>query len=246
MTEATRRIALITGANKGIGFETARQLGRKGLTILLAAREPSRGQAATDALIAEGIDVHFMQLDVTDRASISAAAHEIGASYGRLDVLVNNAGTTAPGDGLVSDADISDVRRIYDVNFFGVLDVIQVMLPLLRKSAAGRIVNVSSGLGSFTRHNDPTWPDGVVQLVGYNTSKGALNMVTVLLAKELKETGIKVNSVAPGYTATDLNGGLLPGAQTVEEGAEASVTAALLPDSGEAGGFIGRFASEPW
>lgn len=246
MTDSSKRIVLITGANKGIGLETARQLGGKGMTILLGVRDIARGEAATEALRTEGVDAHLAVLDVTDRTSIEAAAIDIQTRYGRLDVLVNNAGITDPQDGLISEASIAAVRRIYDVNVFGVLDVIQVMLPLLRASEAGRIVNVSSGLGSFARHNDPTWPDGVVQILGYNTSKSALNMITVLLAKELAGSSVKVNAVAPGYTATDLNGGVMPGAQTVEEGAEASVIAALLPEHGQSGGFIGRFEPEPW
>ncbi|MFD2237193.1 SDR family oxidoreductase [Aureimonas populi] len=245
MTDHGSHIALITGANKGIGFETARRIGQQGHVILLGARDPSRGEPAAVKLKEEGIDARFLHLDVTDRTTIRAAAQEIESSFGKLDVLVNNAGMGSPSDGPVGKADLLEVRRIFETNFFGALEVTQAMLPLLKKAPSARIVNVSSGLGSLARHSDPEWEFGAVQLTGYNSTKAALNMATVLLAKELKDTGIKVNSVAPGFTATDLNGGG-PGAQTVEEGAEASVLAALLPDDGMTGGFFGREEPEPW
>lgn len=245
MTDHRKGVALITGANKGIGFETARQLGLQQFVVLIGARDPTLGEPAAKKLAEMGMDARFIRLDVTDDATIHAAAHEIEDTFGRLDVLVNNAGTGSPSDAPPSKADLSEVRRVFEVNFFGALAVTQAMLPLLRKSSAGRIVNVSSGLGSLTHHSDPDWEFGQVQMIGYNGSKAALNMATVLLAKELRDTSIKVNSVSPGFTATDLNGGG-PGAQSVEEGATASVLTALLPDSGRTGGFMGRDGPEPW
>lgn len=245
MTDHSRRIALITGANKGIGFETARRIGQHGHVVLLGARDRARGEAAAATLKEEGIDAHFLHLDVADRTTILAAAQDIENRFGKLDILVNNAGVGSPLDGPVGKADLSEVRRLFETNFFGALEVTQALLPLLKKAPAARIVNVSSGLGSLARNSDPDWEHSAVQMIGYNGAKAALNMATVLLAKELKNTGIKVNSVAPGYTGTDLNGGG-PGAQTVEEGAEASVLAALLPDDGPTGGFLGRKEPEPW
>lgn len=241
----TQRIALITGANKGIGFETARAIGRKGHIILLGSRDPSRGEAAVTKLKQEGINACLLQIDVADRTTILAAANAIQNSFGKLDILVNNAGSGSPSDGPLSEAGLAEVRRLFEVNYFGALETTQAMLHLLKKATSPRIVNVSSGLGSLTRNSDPNWAFNAVQLIGYNSSKAALNMATVLLAKELKDTGIKVNSVAPGYTATDLNGGG-QGAQTVEEGAQASVLAALLPDDGPTGAFFGLEGPEPW
>lgn len=241
----TRRVALITGGNKGIGFETARAIGRKGHIILLGSRDPARGESAVNTLKQEGVDARLLHIDVADRTTILAAAKAIGNTFGKLDILINNAGSGSPSDGPLSNADLAEVRRLFEVNFFGALETTQAMLHLLRRSPSPRIVNVSSGLGSLTRNSDPDWPFNAVQLIGYNSSKAALNMATVLLAKELKDNGIKVNSVAPGYTATDLNGGG-QGAQTVEEGAQASVLAAFLPEDGMTGAFFGSDGPEPW
>ncbi|AOW12696.1 short-chain dehydrogenase [Hydrogenophaga crassostreae] len=243
MTDHTRRIALITGGNKGLGFETARQIGQQGHMVLLGARDPSRGEAAAASLRAEGIDARYLALDLTERATIVAAAREIQATYGRLDVLVNNAGAASPADGPVSSVDVASVRSVFEVNFFGTLEVIQAMLPLLKESTAGRVVNVSSTLGSLALQSDPTWEFSPFKPTGYNTAKVALNMLTVHLAAELLDSGIKVNSVAPGYTATDLTGG---SGQSVAQGAAASVRMALLPDDGPTGGFFSVNGTEPW
>jgi len=201
MTTPDRRISLVTGANKGIGFEVARQLGQAGHRVLLGARDVSRGQQAATILQAEGLDVRYIALDLSDPASLTAAATDIEANEGRLDVLVNNAGISLQGDGLPGTADLAVVRQIFETNFFGAVAVTQALLPLLKKSRAGRVVNVSSGLGSITLNNDPTWDYAAVKLLGYNGSKAAMNMFTVLLAAELKEHGIKVNAANPGYTA---------------------------------------------
>jgi NAD(P)-dependent dehydrogenase (short-subunit alcohol dehydrogenase family) len=243
MSEA-KRVALITGANKGIGLEIARQLGRAGLTVLLGARNAVLGQASADMLRAQGIDVQFVELDLGREETIQTAAKTIEDQYKRLDVLVNNAGITDPGDGPPSSATVSAVRRIMETNFFGALAVTQAMLPLLRKSKAGRIVNLSSGLASLTFNADPDWGFSDVKLIGYNTSKTALNMLTVQLAYELRGTAIKVNSANPGYTATDMTGG--QGTQSVEEGAAEPVRLALLPDDGPTGGFFETAGPNPW
>jgi len=181
------KIALITGANKGIGYELARQLGKEGITVLIAARNAELGNAASAKLKAEGADAHFVELDVTKPETIAKAAQTIRARHGRLDILVNNAGVADKGDGPPSTADPEAVRRVLDVNFFGVLAVTQSMLPLVRNSAAGRIVLISSGLGSLTWNADPKWPFAAFKPLGYNGSKAILNMMTVQLAWELRD-----------------------------------------------------------
>jgi NAD(P)-dependent dehydrogenase (short-subunit alcohol dehydrogenase family) len=244
MRRSPRKIALVTGGNKGIGLEIARQLGNAGNMVLLGARNPTLGDAAAIKLKAEGIDVHFIHLDVDKPETIQAAATVIEAEYGRLDVLVNNAGINDPADGPPSKTSLDAVRRVFDVNVFGVLAVTQAMLPLLLKSASPRIVNVSSTLGSLSLNSDPAWEFAPVKITGYNTSKAALNMLTVLLAAELRDTGIKVNAACPGYTATDLNGH--NGYQTVAQGAVAPVSLAMLPDDGPTGGYFSADQQEPW
>jgi NAD(P)-dependent dehydrogenase (short-subunit alcohol dehydrogenase family) len=240
-----KQIALVTGANKGIGFEIARQLAEKGLTVFLGARDAGRGEAAAITLAADDLDVHPVQLDLSRPETIAAAAQTIDGAFHRLDVLVNNAGINNPGDGPPGVADIDALRRVFETNFFGTVLVTQVMLPLLRKSASGRIVNVSSGIGSFGFMAGPAGGSVATgDLLGYSASKAALNMFTVQLARELKETGILVNSAAPGFTATDLNG--FRGLQTVEEGAMVPVQLALLPPDGPTGGFFDKNGVKPW
>src|SRR6202167_179973 len=210
------KIALITGANKGIGYELARQLGNVGVTVLVAARNAKLGNAATAKLKSDGCDAHFIELDVTKPRTIAKAAQTIRTQYGRLDILVNNAAIVDQADGPPSTADPGAVRRVLDVNFFGVLAVTQAVLPLVRNSAAGRIVMLSSGLGSLTWNAGPKWFFPPVKPLGYNGSKAILNMMTVQLAWELRDTAIKVNTINPGHTATDLTGN--KGTQTLEEG----------------------------
>jgi NAD(P)-dependent dehydrogenase (short-subunit alcohol dehydrogenase family) len=244
MQNDQRRIALVTGANKGIGLEVARQLGKLGHRVLLGARDPALGEAAAATLKAEGIEVRVLQIDLVKPETIRAAAAVIGADYGRLDSLVNNAGIGDPRDGPPGTAGIAAARRIFDTNFFGTLEVVQAMLPLLRKSAAGRIVNVSSGLGSITFNSDPSWAFAPYKFLGYSASKAALNMLTAQLAAELRDTPIKVNSADPGYTATDLN--QHRGHQTIPQGAAAAIRLAVLPDEGPTGGFFSADREEPW
>jgi NAD(P)-dependent dehydrogenase (short-subunit alcohol dehydrogenase family) len=240
-----KKIAFVTGGNKGIGLEISRNLSSAGCSVLLGARDVARGQQAVRKLEQAGLgDVHFIEIDVTREDSITAAAQQIESRYGRLDILINNAGVNIPGDGLPSSADLGAVQRVFDTNFFGALRVAQAMLPLLHKSAAGRIVNVSSGLGSLTRNSDPTWTGYDVKLIGYNASKAALNMLTVHLAYELRGTKIKVNSADPGYTMTDLNDNR--GTQPVEVGAIEATRLALLDDNGPTGGSFSKDGPHPW
>jgi len=232
----TTKIALITGANKGIGFETARQLGSQGMTVLAAARGEERGRQAEHALREAGIDAHFVQLDVTDVKSIQRAAEWIDAEFGRLDVLVNNAGTAsvARRGYPPSQTSLADMRAVYEINVFGVVAVTNAMLPLLRRAPAARIVNVSSEVGSITSQTDPASPlRQMPASAQYPSSKAALNMLTAMYAKELAGTPIKVNAANPGYTATDFNDHR--GFRTAAEGAEPSVYLATLPDDGPSG-----------
>lgn len=244
MTTA-KRIALVTGANKGIGLEISRNLSGAGCTVLLGARNAERGRQAVGALEESGLsDVHLIEVDVTRQDSVTAAAQQIESEYGRLDILVNNAGVNVRGDGLPGLADQEAVERVFDTNFFGALRVAQAMLPLLRKSSAGRIVNISSGLGSLTFNSDPSWLGYNTKLIGYGASKAALNMLTVHLAYELRDTKIKVNSADPGYTKTDLNNNT--GTQPVEVGAIEATRLALLDDSGPTGRSFSKDGPDPW
>jgi NAD(P)-dependent dehydrogenase (short-subunit alcohol dehydrogenase family) len=238
------KIALVTGANKGIGLEVARKLGADGVTVLVGARNSHLGKAAEEALRAEGADAYFIELDVTKRESILKAAEQVRAQHDKLDILVNNAGVHGTGDGPPSSVNPAAVREALETNFFGVLAVTQAMLPLVRKARSGRIVMVSSGLGSLALNGDRDWQFAGIKRVGYNGSKAILNMLTVQLAWELRDTPIKVNAVNPGFTATDLNGHR--GTQTVEEGAAETVRQALISDDAPTGGFFETGGVVPW
>jgi NAD(P)-dependent dehydrogenase (short-subunit alcohol dehydrogenase family) len=244
MASETKKIALVTGANKGIGFEVARQIGRSGATVLVGARNKLAGEKAAAVLAGEGLAAHFIAIDVADHDSVAAAAAAITNDFGRLDILVNNAGITDPGDGPAPAARLDAVERVWRTNFLGALAVTQAMLPLLRQARSARIVNVSSGLGSLTQNGDPAYPSANTKLIGYSASKAALNMLTVQLAYLLRDTAIKVNSADPGYTATDLNGH--SGPQTIPEGAAEAIRLALLPDDGPTGSYSDRKSIVPW
>ncbi|WUH90047.1 SDR family oxidoreductase [Streptomyces sp. NBC_00433] len=231
----TPKIALITGANKGIGFETARQLAALGVTVLVGARDEARGQEAEDSLRKDGADARFVQLDVTDGESIGRAAAWIEAEYGRLDILVNNAGTSTLSrrGASPSETSLDDMRAVYEVNVFGVVAVTNAMLPLLRRAEAARIVNVSSQVGSISSQ-DTGGPLGRMPASAqYPSSKTAVNMLTAMYAKELRDTPIKVNAANPGFTATDFNDHRGP--RSAAQGAEPSVHLATLPDDGPSG-----------
>jgi NAD(P)-dependent dehydrogenase (short-subunit alcohol dehydrogenase family) len=232
-------IALITGANKGIGFETARLLGERGVTVLLGARDPKLGAAAEAELRAGGADAHAIALDVTDEASVAAAARHIDDAYGRLDILVNNAGIARfDGRGEPSQTTLGTLRSVFETNVFGVVAVTNAMLPLLRKGTSPRIVNVSSEVGSIGSMTDPDSPLWPMASVPYPASKAALNMVTAMYAKELGPHGVLVNAANPGYCATDLNGHR--GFRPAVEGARVSVHLATLPDDGPTGQLWGH------
>jgi NAD(P)-dependent dehydrogenase (short-subunit alcohol dehydrogenase family) len=237
-------IALVTGANKGIGREISRQLSAKGVLVLMGARDRKRGESAAEGLRAQGLAVEFTEMDVTSQHSVDQAAAVVERRYGRLDILVNNAGVAldwVPG----SELSVEALRQTFEVNVFGVFRVTKALLPLLKKSNHGRIVNISSGLGSLSRTADPGSSITVRNmLLAYCSSKAALNMITIQLANEMKDVGIKVNSANPGYTATDLN--QHRGVKTVEQGAATPVRLALLPDDGPTGGVFSDEGPEPW
>lgn len=243
---STRRdgVALVTGANKGIGFEVARQLARAGMQVVIGSRDPERGQAAAAQLQQDELNVRAEVLDVADHGSITQAASSIAEHEGRLDVLLNNAGIADPGDGSPATADPGAVRRLLETNFIGALGVTQAMLPLLQKAPSACIINHSSGLGSLTLHGDPEWVHAPFKLIGYSASKAALNMLTVQLAAVLKTDGIAVVSVDPGFTATDLNGHR--GVQHPEDAAATAVQLALSTGMGETGKFFSSAGEEPW
>jgi len=236
-------IALVSGANKGIGYEIARGLGAKKITVLVGARDEERGQAAVAKLKAEGVDARFAKLDVTDRETIQRAAERIEKEFGHLDILVNNAGIGEFG-AKPSTTDLAKIREVYETNLFGPIAMTQTMLPLLRKSKHGRIVNVSSGLGSLTLASQPDSPTAQMSILGYNTSKTALNSMTVQFANELKDTPIKVNAICPGYCATDINGN--SGPRTAAQGAVAAIQYATIGDDGPTGGYFNDEGRMPW
>ncbi|GAA1605934.1 SDR family oxidoreductase [Kribbella sancticallisti] len=244
----TKDIALVTGGNKGLGREIVRQLATEGLTVHLGARDNELGRAAQRELAAEGLDVRFVQLDVTDDASVEAAAKSIEAENGRLDVLVNNAGIMIEWDTAAADVTVDQLRQVYDVNVFGVARVTRAFIPLLRRSANGRIVNLSSGLGSISMLSDPENPISQRGFLAYSSSKAALNALTVLYANALRADGIKVNAANPGLVPTDLNvrANVDRGTRTPAEGVQAPVELALRPTT--TGAFVssGSAVPLPW
>lgn len=240
---STQKIALITGANKGIGFEVARQIAKAGWSVLAAARNPDLGKRAVERLQAEGLDVHFIPVDLNARETATTATEIILQQFGRLNLLVNNAGMSSQDDGPPSKVDLDVLVKVMQTNYVGVVAVTQAMVPLLRRAERSQIVNVSSALGSISQQTDPTWKHAAVKVQAYCASKAALNMFTTQLAAELRADGIAVNSVNPGYTATDLNGHT--GSQTVEEGADAIVRLALQ-ESPPTGRFLEIGGEIPW
>lgn len=232
----TKTIALITGANKGIGWETARQLGELGHTVWLGCRDEGRGTKAVEALRARGIRAYLVQLDITDEASIQRAVTRVETESNQLDILVNNAGIGSGLQAPPSQEQPSDLRPMFGVNFFGTVRVTQTFLPLLRKVKGARIVMVSSGLGSISLTGSMQSPVWGLHAMGYSASKTALNMFTVKLAKELLNEGIKVNAGCPGSVATDMGGPMAP--RSVGEGAQIAVRLATLDRMGPTGGFF--------
>ena len=247
-------VALVTGANQGIGLQIAKDLAARGLTVLVGSRSLERGEAAAREI---GLGAFALQLDVTDLASITSAAKRVQDEFGRLDVLIQNAAISntnrQPGQPVEeyakttrpSNVDLDEMRAVWDTNVFGVLAVYQAMLPLLRKTLGSRIDNVSSGVGSLTANSDSAFPYRGIFGPVYPASKTALNALTVAMAIELESEGIKVNAVSPGFTRTNLNG--YRGTETVEEGAREAVRVALLGPDGPTGTFT-RWKGEtiPW
>lgn len=235
------RIALVTGGNKGIGLEIARQLGQAGILVIIGSRNAARAQAALADLGAGGLAAEAVHIDLEDWASTEAAAAQIEARHGRLDILVNNAGIFDFGDAAPGKASLQAVRRVMETNFIGTLAVTQAMLPLLRRSPAGRIVTLSSALGSLAQNGDPSAPYHSQQYIGYNASKAALNMLTIQLHQALCGSGIVVNSVSPGFVKTDLTG---YGTMTPEDGARLPVQYALGGE--ESGKHVAPEGEIPW
>jgi NAD(P)-dependent dehydrogenase (short-subunit alcohol dehydrogenase family) len=241
-----KRIALITGANKGLGLEMARQLGRAGVTVVLAARDPQKGEAAAEELRGEGIDAQALKLDVTNKKDHAAATAFLNERFGRLDILINNAGISAEGlgSGKVSTTTEDVIHQTFETNFFAPVALTRVLLPLLKRSAAGRIVNRSSILGSQTLHADPASPIYDFKSLSYDSSKAALNSFTIHLAHELKDTKIKVNSAHPGWVKTDMGTDAAP--MEIPEGGKTGVELALLDENGPTGGFFHLGQRLPW
>lgn len=241
-----KRVALITGANKGIGLETARQLGKQGVTILLGARDLAKGEQAAEVLRGIGVDARAVKLDVLNPADYAAVAKLIEKDFGRLDILINNAGVNYEQLGANSTLITSEdtLRKTFETNFFSVVALTNALLPLLKKSDAGRIVNLSSILGSLTLHATPGSPIYEAKVFAYDTTKVALNSYTIHLAHALKDTKIKVNSAHPGWVKTDMGTDAAP--MELVDGAKTSVELATLPADGPTGGFFHMGQPLPW
>lgn len=246
-----KKVALVTGANQGIGLQIAKDLAARDFTVLVGSRDFERGETAVHSI--DG-DAHAIQLDVTKQDSVDAAAKRIRAEFGRLDVLINNAGITHTGgpdrpiEELIKSihpttASLDEVRAVFETNLFGVIAVTQAMLPLLRESPAGRIVNLSSSSGSLTLNSDPNYPHRHV-FGTYSASKAALNAITLAFSLDMEETSIKVNAACPGFTSTNLNN--FTGTRTVEQGAREAVRLALLDEDGPSGTFSDEDGPVPW
>jgi NAD(P)-dependent dehydrogenase (short-subunit alcohol dehydrogenase family) len=242
----TTKVALITGANKGIGLETARQLGKLGVTILVGARDLAKGEEAAEVLRGTGVDARAVKLDVVSEADRVAVAKYIEKEFGRLDILINNAGVMLDGRTGNETSTTSEkiLRETFETNFFAVVALTQKILPLLRKSEAGRIVNLSSVLASLTLHATKGSPIYDAKTFAYDASKAALNSFTIHLAHELSDTMIKVNSAHPGWVKTDMGG---EGAQMeIVDGAKTSLQLATLPEDGPTGGYFHMGEALPW
>ena len=248
-----KRLVLVTGANQGVGFQVAKELVANGLTVLVGSRDLARGEAAAKEI---GTGAVALQLDVTDQASIAAAAARIGKEYGRLDLLINNAAISNTRKGNLSlkdylevsrasNAPLDEVRKVWETNVFGALAVYQAMLPLLRKSADARIINVSSAVGSLTANADPAGHYHASFGPVYPASKAALNAMTLAMMVELESTQIKINLVSPGFTKTNLNG--YEGTQSLEDGSREIMRVAMLGPDGPSGTFTRwENATIPW
>jgi NAD(P)-dependent dehydrogenase (short-subunit alcohol dehydrogenase family) len=241
------KIAFITGGNRGIGLETARQLAQTGVKVIIGSRSLEAGKAAAEKLQAEGLDVEVIRFDITKSADYKEAYDYFDKKYGKLDILINNAGVSK--EEFLSGNNASVVTRhilheTFDTNFFGTVELTQVLLPLIKKAPEGRIVNLSSILGSLTLHADPKSPIYGAKVLAYNASKAALNMFTVSLAAELKDTKIKVNSAHPGWVKTEMGTDAAP--MEIPDGAKTSVQLATLKADGPTGGYFHMGEALPW
>jgi NAD(P)-dependent dehydrogenase (short-subunit alcohol dehydrogenase family) len=244
---ASQKVAFITGGNKGLGLETARQLGKQGIKVVIGSRDLARGKAAVEKLKADGVDAEVIPFDITKAADYKEAYQYFDKNYGRLDILINNAGISKEnfqGGNKTSVTSAEVLHETFDTNFFGAIQITQTLLPLIRKSPAGRIVNLSSILGSLALHADPKSPIYDAKAFAYDASKSALNAFTVHLAHELRDTKIKVNSAHPGWVKTDMGGEQAP--LDIVTGAKTSVQLATLPDSGPTGAYIHLDQTLPW
>ena len=247
MSQTTGKVAFITGANRGIGFETAKGLGELGITVVIGSRDLKKGQTAASELQAKGIQAEAIAYDADSATSTSAAYDYLNAKYGKLDILVNNAGILVEplvGGNNSSTVTTEVLKKTFQTNLFAVIELTQALLPLIKKSPAGRIVNLSSILASLTLHSMPNSPIDPAKAFAYNASKTALNAYTVHLAHELKETAIKVNSAHPGWVKTELGGEHAP--MEVAESGKTSVELATLDANGANGGFFHVGEALPW
>ncbi len=244
------KIAFITGGNRGIGFQTALELKDHKVKVVIGSRDLDQGKKAVEKLRAAGVDADVLEFDITKPGDAKKAYDYFDSKYGRLDILVNNAGVAAgkfPGTGpehSAAEVPAEVLRRVFDTNFFAQVALTDALLPLLRKSPAGRIVNLSSILGSLTLHADPKSPIYNAKSFAYDASKTALNAFTIHLAYELRDTKIKVNSAHPGWVKTDMGGDQAP--MELSEGAKTSVALATLADDGPTGGYFHLGKPLPW
>ena len=244
---AAEKIAFITGGNKGLGLETARQLGKLGITVVIGSRDAAKGKAAVEKLKAEGVNAEAIRFDITKAADYKDVYNYLDQKFGRLDILINNAGVSKEefmAGNRTSSTSAEVLHETFDTNFFGAVQLTQTLLPLLRKSPAGRIVNLSSILGSLALHADPNSPIYNAKAFAYDASKAALNAFTIHLAHELKDTKIKVNSAHPGWVKTDMGTDAAP--MEIPEGAKTSVALATLPEDGPTGSYIHLGETLPW
>ena len=244
---ANKKVAFITGGNRGIGLETARQLGKQGVKVVIGSRDLQKGMAAADELRADGADVEAIRFDINKQPDYKEAFHYFDKNFGKLDILINNAGAMKEAIGAANNASsvsVAILRETFETNFFGAIELTQVLLPLLRKAPEGRIVNLSSILGSVTLHADPKSPIYEAKTLAYDASKTALNAFTVHLAHELRGTQIKVNSAHPGWVKTEMGTDAAP--MEIPDGAKTSVALALLAADGPTGGFFHMGETLPW
>lgn len=245
---SSQKIALVTGANKGIGFETARQLAEKGMKVYMGARDRGRGEHAAQALKEKGLDAEFILLDMTEQSHFFAVKSLLEAQHGLLDILVNNAAIQIEdptwSQNTTTTVSTEVLKETFDANFFGLVELTNMLLPLLAKSKAGRIINLTSILGSLTLHDTPSSPIYSTKTFAYNASKAALNMYTIHLAYTLKDTRIRVNSAHPGWVKTDMGTDAAP--MSVEDGAKTTVELALTESDTPHGRYIHLGKELPW